>query len=81
MPMPQWTVYSRADCSLCEQLLDELAELVGPAAAAAVQVVDIEGDPELERKYGTRIPVLLADGEFVCAYRLDAERVQAYLSG
>jgi hypothetical protein len=79
--MPQWTVYSRADCSLCEQLLDELAELVGPAAAAAVQVVDIEGNPELERKYGTRIPVLLADGEFVCAYRLDAERVQAYLSG
>jgi glutaredoxin-like protein DUF836 len=79
--MPQWTVYSRADCSLCEQLLDEFAELVGPAAAAAVQVVDIEGNPELERKYGTRIPVLLADGEFVCAYRLDAERVQAYLSG
>ena len=78
--MPQWTVYSRADCSLCEQLLEELAELLGPAASAAVQVVDIEGDPELERKYGTRIPVLLADGEFVCAYRLDAERVQAYLS-
>jgi hypothetical protein len=76
--MPQWTVYSRADCSLCEQLLEELAELLGPAAAA-VQVVDIEGDPELERKYGTRIPVLLADGEFVCAYRLDGERVRAYL--
>jgi glutaredoxin-like protein DUF836 len=77
--MPQWTVYSRADCSLCEHLLDELAELLGPAAAAAVQVVDIAGDPELERKFGTRIPVLLADGEFVCAYRLDAERVRAYL--
>ena len=77
--MPQWTVYSRADCSLCEHLLEELAELLGPAAAAAVQVVDIEGDPELERKYGTRIPVLLADGEFVCAYRLDVERVRAYL--
>ena len=77
--MPQWTVYSRADCSLCEQLLEELAELLGPAAAAAVQVVDIEGDPELERKYGTRIPVLLADGEFVCAYRLEVERVRALL--
>ena len=77
--MPQWTVYSRTDCSLCEHLLEELAELLGPAAAAAVQVVDIEGDPELERKYGTRIPVLLADGEFVCAYRLDVERVRAYL--
>jgi hypothetical protein len=77
--MPQWTVYSRADCSLCEHLLDELAELLGPAAAAAVQVVDIEGDSDLERKFGTRIPVLLADGEFVCAYRLDAGRVRAYL--
>ena len=76
--MPQWTVYSRADCSLCEQLQEQLAELLGPAAAT-VQVVDIEGDPELERKYGTRIPVLLADGEFVCAYRLDIERVRAYL--
>jgi hypothetical protein len=77
--MPQWTVYSRTDCSLCEHLLEELAELLGPAVAAAVQVVDIAGDPELERKYGTRIPVLLADGEFVCVYRLDVERVRAYL--
>jgi hypothetical protein len=75
--MTQWTVYSRAECSLCEHMLDELAELLGPEAAAAVHVVDIEGQPELERKYGTRIPVLLADGEFVCAYRLDAERVRA----
>ena len=77
--MPQWTVYSRADCSLCEHMLDELGELLGPEAAAAVEVVDIGGQPELERKYGTRIPVLAADGEFVCAYRLDAERVRACL--
>jgi len=74
--MPQWTVYSRADCSLCERMLEELAQLLGPEAAAAVQVVDIEGQPELERRYGTRIPVLTADGEFVCAYRLDTERVR-----
>ena len=75
--MPQWTVYSRADCSLCEHMLEELAELLGPQAA--VQVVDIDGEPELERKFGTRIPVLLADGEFVCAYRLDVDRVRACL--
>jgi Glutaredoxin-like domain (DUF836) len=77
--MPQWTVYSRADCSLCERLIEELAELLGPQAAAAVQVVDIDGQPELEHRYGTRIPVLTADGEFVCAYRLDADRVRAHL--
>jgi hypothetical protein len=78
--MTRWTVYSRADCSLCERLLEELAGLLGPEAAAAVEVVDIDGQPELERRYGTRIPVLMADGEFVCAYRLDVERVRA-LSG
>ena len=77
--MPVWTVYSRADCSLCERMLEELAELLGPQAAAAVQVVAIEGQPELERRYATRIPVLMADDEFVCAYRLDTERVRALL--
>ena len=77
--MPRWTVYSRADCSLCERMLDELAGLLGPEAAAAVQVVDIDGQPELENRYGPRIPVLTADGEFVCAYRLDPDRVRALL--
>lgn len=77
--MPRWTVYSRADCSLCERMIEELAELLGPEAAAAVQVVDIDGQPELEQRYGTRIPVLTADGEFVCAYRLDTQRVKALL--
>jgi hypothetical protein len=76
--MPQWTVYSRAECSLCDQLLLDLAELLGPQAAAEVQVVDIAGVPELERRYSERIPVLTADGEFVCAYRLDAARVRAH---
>ena len=74
-----WTVYSRPECSLCEQLLQELAEILGPAAAAAVQVVDVDQDPELERRYGSRIPVLMADGDFVCAYRLDRARVDRLL--
>ena len=74
--MTQWTVLSRADCSLCEQLLAELAQLLGPAEAARVVIVDIDQDPALARKYGQRIPVLLADGEFVCDYRLDAQRVR-----
>lgn len=77
--MPVWTLYSRPGCSLCEALMIDLAELLGPAAAG-VRVIDITDDPELERKYGTRIPVLLADGDFVCAYRLDVARVRGYLA-
>lgn len=79
MAVIEWTVLSRAECSLCEQLLVELGELLSPAEAARVAVVDIDEDPALERKYGQRIPVLLADGEFVCDYRLDRERVQLLL--
>nr|WP_298725571.1 glutaredoxin family protein [uncultured Steroidobacter sp.] len=74
--MTTWTVLSRAECSLCEQLLTELAEELSPAEAAQVSVVDVDGDPALARKYGHRVPVLLADGDFVCDYRLDRERVR-----
>ena len=77
--MPEWTVFSRPGCGLCEEMLEELASVLPPAEAARVQVVDIDSDPELTRKYGTRIPVLLVDGEFVCAYRLDRRRVAAHL--
>ena len=65
---------------MCEELLDELCSLLGAERAGDVTVIDIEGDPALERKYGTRIPVVTADDDFVCAYRLDAGRVRAYLS-
>jgi hypothetical protein len=78
--MTQWTVYSRPDCGLCEELLHELAALLPPKMTNQVRVIDISSDPELERKYGLRIPVLLADGEFVCAYRLDHERLAPYLN-
>lgn len=77
--MTQWTVYSRYECSLCEQMLLDLQELLGAQAMTHVLVVDITQDPDLERKYGSRIPVLMADGEFVCAYRLDAVRARAHL--
>lgn len=76
----QWTVLSRPECSLCEELLSELAEELS-SAEARVTVVDIDQDPALARKYGHRIPVLLADDEFVCDYRLDRERVRLIVSG
>jgi hypothetical protein len=76
--MPAWTVYTRPGCSLCDRLLDELADLLG-SEAANVSVVDISDNSELEAKYARRIPVLLADGDFVCAYTLDSDRVKGFL--
>lgn len=78
--MPRWTIYSRAQCGLCDEMFAELAELIGADAAARVTVIDVDHDPSLQQKYGQRVPVLFADDEFVCAYRLDPERVRVYLA-
>ena len=78
--MTRWTVYSRPGCSLCESLIADLAAMLSPAQAASIEIIDITDDPQLEARYGSKIPVLTADGEFLCCYHLDRGRVQAYLS-
>jgi hypothetical protein len=77
--VPNWRVYSRSGCCLCERMIEELTEILGPAAVSHAQVIDIEGDPVLEQRYGTRIPVLTLDDEFVCCYQLDRDRVRRIL--
>lgn len=72
-------LYSRPGCHLCELLYEELLALT--AGAAVVEHIDIGQDPELERRYGLRIPVLACpDGE-LSGFPLDRARVAAYLSG
>lgn len=72
------TVYSRAWCHLCDDLLAALA----PIAArydVPVDVVDVDSNEALETQHGERVPVLVADGIELCHYHLDAERVVAAL--
>jgi hypothetical protein len=78
MKLQDWRVLTRSECSLCEVMLQALCDLLGEAAAQ-VAVQDVSEFPELEQKYGQRLPVLLVDGELVCCYRLDEQRVLAYL--
>ena len=74
-----WVVYSRPGCTLCVEFIAELAELLGERAHD-VQVIDIDGDDELIRRYFERIPVLEVDGRLVCQYRLDNDRVREFLA-
>ena len=78
--MPHWTVYMRPGCTLCEALMQDLALALGPQAAAAVEVIDISDDDDLERRYGAKVPVLTADGVEVCAYYLDRDAVALKLT-
>jgi len=62
-PLPALVLYSRAGCHLCDEarellqaLLDERARqgLITPT----LDEIDIESDPELERRFFTTIPVV-----------------------
>lgn len=65
------TIVHRQDCELCEQMVAELRALGRREALPPVDVVDVDADPELRRRHGLHVPVLLLDGSVVCRERLD----------
>lgn len=62
---------TRPDCGLCEQFEQELASLAGELALPPLVRLDVDSDPELARRHGLDIPVLLWGGVKVCQHRLD----------
>jgi len=69
----------RDGCGLCDEMLAELQALGRRQALPPIDVVDVDSDPELRRRYGLNVPVLLLDGSVVCRHRLDAEELQRLL--
>ncbi len=72
-------LYTREDCSLCEEaevLLEDLTERYGLDLA----LVDVDTDPELRYEYGDRVPVGVVEGEEVFELQADARRVEARLA-
>jgi len=45
-----------------------------------IEVVDVDRHPELEEKWGDKVPVLLDGGRELCHYFLDVDAVDARLS-
>jgi glutaredoxin len=56
------TLYHAAGCHLCESAKRVLAQ-VRAEVPFDLEEVDIGGEPELERRYRERIPVVAVDGE------------------
>ena len=68
-------VLSREGCGLCEEMLLALAELERSQSIPTVTVVDVDSDPELARRYGLKVPVLLLDGSAICHYTLNSNEL------
>ena len=71
-------IYTRRDCSLCEQMEAGVRELIGPGAG--LLLVDIDDVPGLAARFGGDIPVLFLDDEVVCKHVLDPGRLRAALA-
>ncbi len=79
VPPAGFLLYSRPGCTLCEELLLQLAAL--PAARGLpVEVRDVDADPAARVRYGHKIPVLLYAGERVCQGHLDVAEVEKALA-
>jgi thioredoxin reductase (NADPH) len=76
--MVELIIYSRQDCHLCHEMERDLARLTREHPVS-VRVVDVDTDPQLQSRYGLRVPVLVAGEEEVCATRLDPDRVRTLL--
>jgi glutaredoxin len=74
------TLYTRVGCHLCEE-----AERVLRAERAAtpfrLELVDIDADPELARRYGVRVPVVAVDGVELFEYEVPPDLLRAELGG
>lgn len=75
---PGLVLYGRGYCHLCDDMRAALEPLIVGTSVGLVEI-DVDSDPELEKRYGELVPVLEGDGVELCHYFLDAERVRAYL--
>jgi hypothetical protein len=71
---PALLLLGRPGCQLCEEFREELERAFPDRFDVREACVD--DDPEWQRRYGLKVPVLLdASGTLLCATRFDPEAV------
>jgi glutaredoxin len=69
---PHVIFYTKPGCHLCEEARQEMAR-ADWSDLYTYEEVDINSDPELGRRYGWDIPVVLIDGTHAFKHSLTAE--------
>jgi len=70
-------LYQRDDCHLCDLAIDVLAQARVPDFAS----VFIDGDADLEARYGERVPVLCTDSGSELDWPFDASALREFVGG
>ena len=79
-PAAGLTVYVRSGCHLCTEMAQSLDRLRHELAFDYTRR-NIDTDPELVERYGSRVPVLAAGDVDICYYFLEEQAMRDYLHG
>ena len=73
-------MYGRGYCHLCDDMVAAL-QRVQAEIGFELDVLDVDADPELERRFGERVPVLVdARGGEICHYWLNEDALRERLA-
>ena len=72
------TLYGKPGCHLCDDARASLARVRAERSFELVEV-DVSLDPQLNRRYGERIPVVALDGEELFEYFVDEDALEVRL--
>ena len=64
-------LFSRSNCHLCEAMEDELRPYI-QKYNITVNRQYIDNDADLEKRYGSKVPVLMFQDKVLCEYFLDS---------
>ena len=74
-PAHRLTVYERAGCHLCDDMVATLAEWQAELGFE-IERVDVDSSPDLAARYGAKVPVLVRGSSEVCRFFLDLEALR-----
>ena len=77
--MIEVSVYSRSNCHLCEVALEVISEIRKDYEFKITKIL-IDGDSELEEKYGEQVPVILINDQPHDFFRVDPEPFRLAIS-
>ena len=67
-------LYSRADCSLCEEMKGAIRH-VAAKIPLHLEEIDVDSSAQLKDEFGDEVPVLFIDGRKAFKYRVTARQL------
>jgi glutaredoxin len=77
--MIELTLYTRNDCELCREMEKVIAAEI-PNFDARIQRIEIDGDADLEARFGVEVPVLFVNDRKAFKYRCSPRELRKRLA-